>query len=127
MCGAKAGGPDLAGVDVQKETIIQGSVTRDGEPVNGYVRLLDEGGEFTAEVPTSATGQFRFFAAPGTWTLRALGPGASVDRLVSPRRGAVAEVASAAWPPGAGQDPHAATPRPAPGRAFPRPSTDADQ
>ena len=44
------------------------SVTRDGEPVVGYVRLLDGGGEFTAEVPTSATGQFRFFAAPGTWT-----------------------------------------------------------
>ena len=37
-----------------------------GEPVDGaYVRLLDATGEFTAEVPTSATGQFRFFAAPG--------------------------------------------------------------
>ncbi|MGK5628291.1 DUF1416 domain-containing protein [Streptomyces sp. URMC 123] len=95
MCGAQTGGPDLAGVDVTKETIIQGSLTRDGQPVSGYVRLLDGGGEFTAEVPTSATGQFRFFAAPGTWTLRALVPGATVDRKVVARQGAPAEVAIA--------------------------------
>ena len=37
-----------------------------------YVRLLDSSGEFTAEVPTSATGHFRFFAADGNWTLRTL-------------------------------------------------------
>ena len=37
-----------------------------------YVRLLDSTGEFTAEVVTSATGDFRFFAAPGTWTLSVL-------------------------------------------------------
>ena len=95
MCGAKAGGPDLAGVDVATETIIQGSLTRDGEPVSGYVRLLDGGGEFTAEVPTSATGQFRFFAAPGTWTLRALVPGGSVDRAVVAQKGNLTEVAIA--------------------------------
>ncbi|MCQ4084611.1 DUF1416 domain-containing protein [Streptomyces sp. RB6PN25] len=95
MCGAKAGGPDLAGVDVAAETIIQGSLTRDGEPVSGYVRLLDGGGEFTAEVPTSATGQFRFFAAPGTWTLRALVPGGSVDRSVVAQKGNLTEVAIA--------------------------------
>ncbi|MGW3246922.1 DUF1416 domain-containing protein [Streptomyces sp. NPDC001070] len=95
MCGAKAGGPDLAGIDVATETIIQGSVTRDGEPVAGYVRLLDGGGEFTAEVPTSATGQFRFFAAPGSWTLRALVPGATVDRAVVAQRGDLTEVAIA--------------------------------
>jgi hypothetical protein len=95
MCGAKAGGPALAGVDVATETIIQGSLTRDGEPVTGYVRLLDGGGEFTAEVPTSATGQFRFFAAPGTWTLRALVPGGSVDRAVVAQQGNLTEVAIA--------------------------------
>jgi Protein of unknown function (DUF1416) len=95
MCGAKTGGPDLAGVDVASETIIQGSVTRDGEPITGYVRLLDGGGEFTAEVPTSATGQFRFFAAPGTWTLRALVPGATVDRSVVAQQGNLTEVAIA--------------------------------
>ncbi|MFD7892366.1 DUF1416 domain-containing protein [Streptomyces albidoflavus] len=70
MCGAKAGGPDASTIK-PGETTIQGSVTRDGEPVTGYVRLLDSTGEFTAEVPTSATGQFRFYAATGSWTLRA--------------------------------------------------------
>jgi hypothetical protein len=59
------------------------------------VRLLDATGEFTAEVPTSATGHFRFFAAPGSWTLRTLAPGASVDREVVAQRGEVAEVAVA--------------------------------
>jgi hypothetical protein len=94
MCGAKAGGPSLAGVDVATETIIQGSVTRDGEPISGYVRLLDGGGEFTAEVPTSATGQFRFYAAPGRWTLRTLAPSsAAVDRSVVAAKGSVVEVA----------------------------------
>ncbi|MGP3968443.1 DUF1416 domain-containing protein [Streptomyces sp. 6N223] len=81
MCGAKPGGPDAAATK-PGETTIAGSVTRDGEPVTGYVRLLDSTGEFTAEVPTSATGQFRFYAAEGTWTLRALVPGATADRKV---------------------------------------------
>ena len=76
-----------------KETVIQGTVTKDGQPVGGaYVRLLDAHGEFTAEVPTSATGAFRFFAAPGTWTLRTLAPGASVYRTVVASLGEVAEV-----------------------------------
>ncbi len=64
MCGAVAGGLPV-GVDAGKEAVIQGVVRRDGVPVVGYVRLLDGTGEFTAEVPTSATGEFRFFAAPG--------------------------------------------------------------
>ena len=38
------------------------------------MRLLDRTGEFTAEVPTSATGHFRFFAGEGDWTLRTLAP-----------------------------------------------------
>ncbi len=94
MCGAKAGGPSLDGVDVAAESIIQGIVVRGEEPVgNAYVRLLDGTGEFAAEVPTSATGQFRFFAAPGDWTLRTLAPGvASVDQQVTASRGDVAEV-----------------------------------
>jgi len=78
---------------VAKETVIQGVVARDGEPVGGaYVRLLDATGEFTAEVPTSATGAFRFFAAPGTWTVRTLAPGATVDRTVVATLGEVAEL-----------------------------------
>jgi hypothetical protein len=94
MCGATAGGPSLEGVDVANQAVIQGIVTRDGEPVgNAYVRLLDRHGEFTAEVPTSATGQFRFFAADGTWTLRTLAPRSeAVDRAVVAQKGSVAEV-----------------------------------
>jgi len=97
MCGAVKGGPSLEGVDVENQAVIQGVVTRDGEPVgNAYVRLLDRTGEFTAEVPTSATGQFRFFAGPGEWTLRTLAPKAvSVDNAVTAATGVVAEVAVA--------------------------------
>ena len=94
MCGATEGGLSLDGVDVAKEAVIQGQVTRDGEPVaNAYVHLLDRTGEFTAEVPTSATGHFRFFAADGEWTLRTLAPRAeTVDRTISAAVGTVSEV-----------------------------------
>ena len=94
MCGATAGGPPNAAVDLATQAVIQGAVVRDGSPVAGaHVRLLDGGGEFTAEVPTSATGQFRFFAAPGRWTLRTLAPRTvPVDRAVVAQRGAIAEV-----------------------------------
>jgi uncharacterized protein DUF1416 len=74
MCGA----PDQAvalppGTDLTKETVLTGRVVAGGEPVGGaFVRLLDGTGEFTAEVVASEAGQFRFFAAPGTWTVRAL-------------------------------------------------------
>lgn len=94
MCGAKEGGLSLEGIDVKKEAVVQGQVTHDGEPVgNAYVRLLDRTGEFTAEVPTSATGHFRFFAADGEWTLRTLAPNAEpVDQKVTAAVGSVAEV-----------------------------------
>ncbi|MBO0845319.1 MAG: DUF1416 domain-containing protein [Nocardioides sp.] len=94
MCGSTAGGLSLDGVDVAKEAVVQGQVVRDGQPVsNAYVRLLDRTGEFTAEVPTSATGHFRFFAADGDWTLRTLAPQtATVDRSVHASVGSVAEV-----------------------------------
>lgn len=94
MCGATAGGLSLDGVDVAKEAVVQGQVVRDGRPVpNAYVRLLDRTGEFTAEVPTSATGHFRFFAGNGEWTLRALAPKAeTVDQKVEAAVGSVAEV-----------------------------------
>lgn len=94
MCGATRGGPGLEGVDIKNQAIIQGVVTRGGEPVStAYVRLLDRTGEFTAEVPVSATGQFRFFAGSGGWTLRTLAPRtASVDRAVVAAIGEVADV-----------------------------------
>ena len=94
MCGATRGGPSLEGVDVANQAVIQGVVTRAGEPVStAYVRLLDRNGEFTAEVPVSATGQFRFFAGTGDWTLRTLAPRTdAVDRSVAAAIGEVAEV-----------------------------------
>ncbi len=94
MCGATKGGLSLDGVNVAKEAVVQGIVTSGGEPVSpAYVRLLDRTGEFTAEVPTSATGHFRFFAGPGEWTLRALAPKADpVDHAVVAATGEVVEV-----------------------------------
>ena len=94
MCGATRGGPSLEGVDVENQAVIQGIVTRNGEPVStAYVRLLDRTGEFTAEVPVSATGQFRFFAGTGNWTLRTLAPRSeTVDRRVAASIGSVADV-----------------------------------
>src|SRR3546814_4508783 len=97
MCGATEGGLSLDGIDVTKQAVVQGQVTRGGEPVgNAYVRLLDRTGEFTAEVPTSATGHFRFFAGNGEWTLRKLAAGAeTTDKKVVAAVGSVAEVAIA--------------------------------
>ena len=98
MCGAKVGGLSLDGVNVAKEAVIQGQVVRgtgdDATPVaSAYVRLLDKSGEFTAEVPTSATGHFRFFAGDGEWTLRTLAPKSDpVDTAVVAATGTVAEV-----------------------------------
>lgn len=94
MCGATQGGPSLEGIDLGKQSVIQGIVVSGEEPVgNAYVRLLDANGEFTAEVPTSVTGQFRFFAAPGKWTLRTLAPRVEpVERAVVAQQGNVAEV-----------------------------------
>jgi hypothetical protein len=94
MCGATTGGLSLDGINVAKEAIIQGVVTKGGQPVdNAYVRLLDRTGEFTAEVPTSATGAFRFFAGDGEWTLRTLAPQSeTVDTKVTAATGVVAEV-----------------------------------
>ena len=94
MCGATQGGLSVQGIDVTKEAVIQGRVLRSGQPVSGaYVRLLDSTGEFTAEVPTSATGHFRFFAGNGEWTLRTLAPKAEpVDTRVHAAVGSVAEV-----------------------------------
>ena len=73
-CAAPEQGTDLPlGVDVNAQSVVQGKVCAGNEPVGGaFVRLLDSTGEFTAEVVSSPAGDFRFYAAPGAWTVRAL-------------------------------------------------------
>jgi hypothetical protein len=74
-CGAPAGGVSTP-ADVGNQAVVQGRVTREGAAVpTGYARLLNSDGDFVAEVPLGEDGGFRFFAAPGTWTVRVLAPG----------------------------------------------------
>ena len=92
MCGA----PDqdtLPALEVSAaEAVVHGFETRAGSPLGGaYVRLLDGTGEFTAEVQSSATGYFRFYAAAGDWTLRTLYRGGSVDTAVTAEQGKAVE------------------------------------
>ena len=83
MCGAPKQGGALDGIDLSTQTVIQGQVWHDGAPVAGaYVRLLDATDEFTAEVVTSPEGEFRFFAAPGSWKVRSLAPVGRGERVV---------------------------------------------
>jgi hypothetical protein len=100
-CGATPGGPSLDGIDLSKQTVIQGQILRDGSSdsvpngaaaTNGHVRLLDANGEFTAEVPTNLEGQFRFFAAPGAWTLVVQAPGARVEQKITASQGVPTDV-----------------------------------
>lgn len=100
-CGAVPGGPDLTGIDLSKQAVIQGIILRDGAsdgvpngtPAStGYVRLLDSDGEFVAEVPLDENGHFRFFAAPGEWLVRALVPGASSEEQVVANYGRAVEL-----------------------------------
>lgn len=95
MCGAPSQSPSLpASIDLEKETVIYGAVTKADAPVAGaYVRLLDGTGEFTAEVVTSATGDYRFFAAPGQWTLSVLHKDGKVRRDVAATGPGLVEVA----------------------------------
>ncbi|MFF0493012.1 DUF1416 domain-containing protein [Nocardia sp. NPDC003482] len=87
MCSAPTQGQALpANVDVEKETVLTGRVLDgEGNPVGGaFVRLLDSSDEFTAEVVASGTGDFRFFAAPGEWTVRALSSAGNGSAKVTP-------------------------------------------
>ena len=92
-CGAPAGGAARP-ADVGNQAVVEGHVTRDGAAVAvGYARLLNDGGEFVAEVPLGTDGGFRFFAAPGSWTVRVLAPGGvNTDRPVTAATGQVAAV-----------------------------------
>jgi hypothetical protein len=94
-CGAPAGGaPVTAATDAGAQAVVQGRVTQNGSAVpTGYARLLNESGEFVAEVPLGEDGGFRFFAAPGSWTLRVLAPGnIRAERTVSAQTGKIAQV-----------------------------------
>ncbi|MCV7086322.1 DUF1416 domain-containing protein [Mycolicibacter hiberniae] len=95
MCsGPKQGLALPANVDLEKETVITGRVVdSSGATVGGaFVRLLDSSDEFTAEVVASATGDFRFFAAPGAWKVRALSSAGNGDAVVTPSGAGLHEV-----------------------------------
>jgi len=93
-CGAPAGGVTITKDAAGKEAIVEGHVLRDGAPVGpGYARLLGTGDEFVAEVPLGDDGGFRFFAAPGAWTLRVLAPrGLRAEQSVHADNGQVTKV-----------------------------------
>ncbi len=93
-CGAPAGGVQVTAASVGTQAVVQGHVTRAGAPVpTGYARLLNSGGDFVAEVPLGDDGGFRFFAAPGDWTLLVLAPGGiRAERPVSAATGQITEL-----------------------------------
>ena len=95
-CGSPAGGIRLVGGAGRagSETVVRGRVTKAGSAVaTGYARLLGSDGEFVAEVPLGADGEFTFYAAPGSWTVRVLAPGGvRLDRAVRAEVGTIAEV-----------------------------------
>jgi len=75
-CGAPVGGAGQPAAAAGGQAVVEGRVVHGGAPVaTGYARLLGTGDEFVAEVPLGEDGGFRFFAAPGSWTLRVLAPG----------------------------------------------------
>jgi hypothetical protein len=73
-CGAPTQSAPLpAGIDLATQVVLAGKVVSGESPVGGaFVRLLDANGDFAGEVVASTDGDFRFFAAPGNWTVRAL-------------------------------------------------------
>lgn len=72
-CGAPAQTATPASLDTNGQVVVAGKVSGSDGPVGGaYVRLLNGDGEFVGEVQASQEGDFRFYAAEGTWTVRAL-------------------------------------------------------
>lgn len=90
-CGAPEQTVELPpGIDLSTQAVIQGVVTGGGP---AYARLLDRSGEFTGEVVVSEEGVFRFFAAPGSWTVRIIaGGGVTKDVQVEAKLGEVAQL-----------------------------------
>jgi hypothetical protein len=72
-CGAPAQTATPADIDTKGQVVLAGKVTGTDGPIGGaFVRLLDASGDFTGEVVSSPDGDFRFYAAPGAWKVRAL-------------------------------------------------------
>lgn len=94
-CGATEGGVQVDDTALASQAVVAGTVrSADGPAYPAYVRLLNDSGDFVAEVPTAADGGFRFYAAPGEWTVRVLAPGReAVQQTVSTDVGKVARVA----------------------------------
>ena len=92
-CGAPAGGVS-APATVGSQAVVEGKVVHQGAVVStGYARLLGTGDEYVAEDPLGADAGFRFFAAPGSWTLRVLAPGGlRAERSVQADNGQVTTV-----------------------------------
>lgn len=86
--------PLPVGVDLDRETVISGRVVdSSGHTIGGAsVRLLDSSAEFTAEVIATPGGGFRFFAAPGTWTVRALSNAGQGDVTLRPAGAGIHEI-----------------------------------
>jgi len=71
-CGAPSQAGSVPG-GLEGQVVLGGQVVAQGQPVEGaFVRLLDRSGDFVGEVVSSPEGAFRFFAAPGLWTVTAL-------------------------------------------------------
>ena len=92
-CGAPAGGVSVSAATGTQAVVEGGSPARARRSATGYARLLGTGDEFVAEVPLGDDGGFRFFAAPGSWTLRVLAPGGlRAERSVEADYGQVTKV-----------------------------------
>jgi len=72
---------------VSLESIVAGSVIRQGHPLEGaYVTLRGASGDFVGGIRTDETGRFQFYAAPGRWTLEVQVPGGSRTRDLTLQR-----------------------------------------
>jgi hypothetical protein len=72
-CGAPVQTATPVDVDTRGQVVVAGKVSGAQGPLGGaYVRLLNGDGEFAGEVQASSEGDFRFYAAAGTWKVRAL-------------------------------------------------------
>lgn len=93
-CGAPVQTATPADLDTQGQVVVAGKVTGAQGPLGGaFVRLLNGDGEFVGEVQASAEGDFRFYAAPGAWKVRALHRSGSGEATVDAAGPGVHQVA----------------------------------